>query len=584
MRRWLIVITGLGLLLRLYGISFGLPYLYHPDEAVAVHETLRMAGGGWRSSYSFHPHLFNYLLLFAYAMYYGIEKLLGHIHSVEEFKVLFITHPTGFYLLGRILSASFAIATIPLLYKTGERLYGKTVGLLSAFFLTFSFLHISNAHYLKLTMAETFFVLFTYFFMIEVIQKGRLRDTLCAGFSGGVSLSTNYNAGIIIPFVFLAQLLRSTQEGLPFHRRFFEKKMSVCLLATAAGFLLTSPLLLFNLESLSKTFWRMTGFFGYSSAASLTPPSEEINPLAYYLFSSLRYGLGIPLELLTLVGLLYVFFNVLKERRAEEICLISFTICYIFVFSRVKFAVHRYIIPVLPFLLLSAAAFLTSIVNILSEGRRRTVLLWSMAIFLVVLPARDALYHDWLISSTKDTRTQAKEWIEENVPAGTGIAVENYVRIPAFQPPILEEREESQQKLDAALRNSPSRGEYRRLSLRAGVEMKRYKIIDLIEEPHLVPAYENYYDFGRLKRQGVRFVILNHLYQRPFKYTGRLKEKRIHFEEDLKPHARLVKQFNPLREGRPWRFINHESAITPFERVLDFAFPGPRLEVYELKL
>ncbi len=581
---FLILLILAGAFLRFYGIQFGLPYLYHPDEPVAVHETLRMAAGGLRSDYTFHPHFFNYLLLFVYGAYYGIERVLGHLYTIEDFKALFINDPTPFYLLGRVFSASLGVATIPLLYKTGEKIYGKTEGLLAAFFLTFSFLHISNAHYLKLTMAETFFVILTFFFMIKVIQKGRWRDALSAGFFGGIALATNYNAGLIIPFVFLAQILRRDRAGLPFHQRIFEKKIFVSFLTVILGFCMTSPLLLFNVGSFFKTFQRMTGFFGHSSAIGTVPLSAGVNPLAYYVFSSLRYGIGIPLELLALAGILYVFFRAAKARRAEEICLVSFTLFYIFIFSRLKFSAHRYIVPALPFLLLSAAAFLASVVRIRPEGKKRTTLLWSAAALFVVFPARDACYHDWLITHKEDTRAQAGEWIEKNVPPGTGIAMENYVRVPAFEPPLLETAEESTYKLEKTLDAFKDRGKYRRLSLEKGISKRpRYRIIDLIEAPHLAPDYENYYDLQELAKRDVRYVILNHLYRRPFLDTTREKEKRKRFEEELKQHARLVKRFVPLKEGKAYRFINHESAITPFEGVLDFSRPGPELEIYELR-
>ncbi|MFH1858222.1 MAG: glycosyltransferase family 39 protein, partial [Candidatus Omnitrophota bacterium] len=468
---FLIALVLVGGTLRLYGINFGLPYLYHPDEPVAVHQTLRMAAGHWLGGYSFHPHFFNYLLLGLYGAHYLVLRFLGSVQGVEGFTLLFAQDPTMFYLLGRLLSACFSIATVPLLYKVGKRIYGKQEGLVAACFLTFSFLHIVNAHYLKLSMAEAFFVLAAFYFMIGIIQQARRRDYTWAGFFSGAALSINYNAGLVIPFVAFAHLLRVYRQKDARIRKFFSKDLALGLGMALAGFIVTSPLLLFDINSTLRTLQRFSGFFGSSAPAG---PGAGFNPMEYYLFSTLRYGLGLPLEVLILGGMLLATASVLKARRAEETCYVLFVLFYLLVFSRLHFAAHRYLMPILPFLLLAGAKLLTEAARRISVQAHPNAWTWGITALLVVLPCWDAIYHDWLINARKDTRTQAKEWIEANVPEGAGVAIENYVRVPAFQPPLLESSEESRLKLSATLWKSSDKGEYRSLLLKIRPSARQY--------------------------------------------------------------------------------------------------------------
>jgi hypothetical protein len=58
--RWALVgLIVLGLVLRVWGITFGLPYLYHPDEPLGVSVAINMVKTG-----DLNPHFFGYGSLF----------------------------------------------------------------------------------------------------------------------------------------------------------------------------------------------------------------------------------------------------------------------------------------------------------------------------------------------------------------------------------------------------------------------------------------------------------------------------------------------------------------------------------------
>jgi hypothetical protein len=55
----LIPVCGMAVLLRLWGIGFGLPYDFHPDEPTVIETAFRMASSG-----DLNPHFFVWPFLF----------------------------------------------------------------------------------------------------------------------------------------------------------------------------------------------------------------------------------------------------------------------------------------------------------------------------------------------------------------------------------------------------------------------------------------------------------------------------------------------------------------------------------------
>src|SRR3990172_9215652 len=98
-------VTLVGLLLRLRGVTWGLPHLYDPDEPFFVDTAIRFVTTG-----DLNPHWFGhpgstvmYLLGLAYFVYWLLGYQLGWFPDLQSFAALFFTDPTNFYLIGRTL-------------------------------------------------------------------------------------------------------------------------------------------------------------------------------------------------------------------------------------------------------------------------------------------------------------------------------------------------------------------------------------------------------------------------------------------------------------------------------------------------
>ena len=138
----LVLLFGVGI--RLYGVDYDLPYIYDQDEPMFVTRSLSML-----KNYDPNPHWFGppasttmYLLAGTYAAIFVGGRIGGFFHDAADFRNLYYSDPSIFYLSGRIWSVLFGVASIWLVYKIGKRLFGPAAGLIAAAILALSPTHI----------------------------------------------------------------------------------------------------------------------------------------------------------------------------------------------------------------------------------------------------------------------------------------------------------------------------------------------------------------------------------------------------------------------------------------------------------
>ena len=119
--RLLWTILLLGALLRLLGIWHGYPFSYYPDEAHFVKRALSFGSFDFNPHWFHKPAFFMYVLFFEYGIYFLFGKLAGLWNTVSDFATTYIVQPGPFYLIGRLTSAFFSLATIYLVFRIGEK-------------------------------------------------------------------------------------------------------------------------------------------------------------------------------------------------------------------------------------------------------------------------------------------------------------------------------------------------------------------------------------------------------------------------------------------------------------------------------
>jgi 4-amino-4-deoxy-L-arabinose transferase-like glycosyltransferase len=193
------------LALRMTGIGFGLPFLYHADEPVVVNHALAYGAG------SFHPHFFripplvSYLLFGVYGLIFLAGKAAGIFADVGAFEHLFFTDPSIFYLTGRIVfGALLGTATIFFYYRLSEKISGAFAAAACALLLAVNPLHVRDSHYIYADIPLLFVLVLFFSALFSQQEKfGRLAAHWKIGFWIGLASAVKYNGCfLLVPYAY----------------------------------------------------------------------------------------------------------------------------------------------------------------------------------------------------------------------------------------------------------------------------------------------------------------------------------------------------------------------------------------------
>lgn len=408
------------LALRLWGIAFGLPYLYHPDEPgyVSIVQNIFKTG-------DLNPHFFNYPSLFfylnalAYVPYYLAGKLIGTFGSVADIAgpILLIggsgkTALPSTFLLGRGLSVTFGVAAVVLTFHMGRQITGRTaVGVLAALFLAFSPTHIANSRFVAPDVFLTFFVLLAAWLAFRVYASGRTTDYLLAGAAIGLVGSTKYNGVIIAVVLLTAHFLRHGFKGLT------EWRLYLAPAAAAVAFLATTPFALLD------PIHFLEGVRIEAQHYATGHPGGTGSTLLWYL--DYLWNTEGPAILVSALAIVWGIC-----RRSKPIWLLAVYPVTYFTFISM-FVVHndRTLLPLLPFLFLLAAAALVSLYGwARTQAHMRGAWIGAFIVLILLslaLPLTRALADNVRLTTPNSLET-ARVWIERNAPPGAHFAVESY--------------------------------------------------------------------------------------------------------------------------------------------------------------
>jgi hypothetical protein len=426
----ILVITMLALAfgLRVWGIGFGLPYAYHPDEPTYVSQALNLGVGiiGRQPN----PTGLSNILFGEYAGYYLAGRLTGIFPSTAAFEQAYRADPSVFLLLGRLTSALLGTLTVLVVYWIGTRLNRRVVGWLAALFLTIAFLHVRDSHYGVPDIATTFFVSLAVLFCVIASQKHSNRYLGLAAAATGYAIATKWSVwpiGFPLLIAFGYQLWwRARHTTTPILRQLlFGLAVALCFLAGFAvgGFELFIKPATYLEYALREARAGEAGGFGLWQID--TVPGWE-----FYL-KTLLYGLDAILLILGGVGLVRRAILAITRREVTNVLLIVFPLIYFVVMGSTQHYFARYALPLVPFIIVGAAEAVILVYDWLVAKNRR--LARSVTTLLVVaaliMPLLKSIRHDILLTQS-DTRTIAKDWIEANIPAGAKIAADWPIHTP----------------------------------------------------------------------------------------------------------------------------------------------------------
>lgn len=474
-------ILALAFILRAWGVQFGLPHFYHADEPIVVNHALAFGMGDLNPHFFKIPPLVSFLLFICYGIFCVAGWGVGLFHSVRDFEQLFYSDPSLFYLIARLVFGVFlGTVSVYLFFRLVKRFADMPTALWSSFFLAVNFLHVRDSHYIYADIPLLLVLLLGFFVIFRVSENPSSRKGhLLAGGMIGLATATKYN-GVFLAIPYLWICLRN----VPW------KKWPVCWvlagLGASATFTLLNPYAILDPTLFLKEI-----------AEQSTANSGGL-PWFHHLTYSLAGALGWPMLVLALLGAFQALLS--KDERSQAIAV--FVVGYYVILCRFGQPYDRYVLPLIPFMLILAA-------EVLIKLKGRSQLFFWILIPLVVLPSIIKTVHwDWLMSEP-DVRTIAKKWVEANIPAGSRLALDGGFFMPrlAFSPEQLEKKRllalsgfqsgAKMRRLDALL-SKPYQPFYELYFLSNGQERSGF----LFAEP-LAP-----FDLAALKQKKIQYVLL----------------------------------------------------------------------------
>ena len=393
---------------RLWGIHFGLPHLNaRPDEGAIVAIAGGMRGG------DFNPHFFNYPALFMLAVALGWFAV-GVVSTVFPLNLwMDAAATTTPYRIARYFSAAAGIASVLFVFRIGERLFGVTAAVVSAALLALAFLHVRDSHFGVTDVPMTFLVLVAFHYIVRLSQSGNRADLIAAGVASGLATSTKYNAALIA----LPALAAIMLEPLGHHRSIGMRVRDAALYTSllVGAFLLTSPYSVLEFRTFVADVTYESRHLAGGHGMVLTRGWH------HHATSTLRYGVGLPMLCAAVFGMLLL---IVRDRR-KGILVALFPVSYYMLLGSGYTVFARYMLPVVPFLCLTAAYGVTETARWLAARMNRAsampALVTAATAGILWPSAQSVVQFDRIISRT-DSRVLARQWLERTIPPGATIA------------------------------------------------------------------------------------------------------------------------------------------------------------------
>ncbi|MCC6445394.1 MAG: glycosyltransferase family 39 protein [Armatimonadetes bacterium] len=534
---------------RILGLSRGLPDIIASpggDEKYFV-ETALLVAAHRSYSQAFHslpnffmPSPYSFLLLIAYGFYFVAGLVAGKFHGVDDLIFQFLTDRTMFYLLGRWISVLASVAALYLIYRIACFFMSYRFCLLAVFLYACFPLEYFRSRWALPESVTELACLIALFYWLKTAREDSLQAFRWGVFWSAVAVSFRINvAPVLFPGFCLAGRLsrRNGQSLAPW----------LWFAVVPPVYLLLNP---YFITDFREAVHQCLALFGLlkNEYATTGRGALFIWPLAELAKTA---GLG----LLMILGLGRMIWKALRpgpERVAYGLLALFTVPLYLWVGSSPRISLH-YMLSVYPLACISGVSF----------GERWARLRPRLAPWIYGLAALSVIAPLSSIASEVNARTgksftqmAAKEWIEQNIPAKTRIAMDALI----YGPPLYNWSVFDSSKIKSLSRSLRSR-------LRRHYEaQKAFEIVSALEPSFMTT--------DRARRLGVSYLIVSSgAYDRYIE--GALDLGNPLYPEFTKKQAFYRSLFAGASPQQGWRLIEE---FRPGE-----SLAGPTIRIYRLE-
>lgn len=407
-RRWLILIGLVAAALRLFPIWFGLPYPQaRPDEETAIGKALSALNDDPNPRFFHWPSLTFYVFAGVLRVAQGVQALAGQPHELTFSEQALIT---------RAVVALAGTATVLVLFALARGIAGDRVALIAASFLAVSILHVRESHFAMTDVLMTLLLWASLRVLLDALSgpdDAVTRTCAAAGLLAGFATSTKYSAAAVAVSMLAVQALlftrgtrsaRSSRGWLP----------TVAFGgAMAAAFLAGTPHAVLDYTTFSRDL-----AYDFEHLAEGHRGIQLGRGWIYHATHSLPYGVGIPLFVAALAGLV----PLVRRHRAAAFVLLAFAAGFYYAIGSGYTVFFRYVLPLVPLLCLSAALAVCWVSD--SVATRWSVPRPAALASVLLLAAGPSLVQSVrfdLVLARTDTRVLAGRWLTDRIRPGDSL-------------------------------------------------------------------------------------------------------------------------------------------------------------------
>jgi 4-amino-4-deoxy-L-arabinose transferase-like glycosyltransferase len=404
-------------LLRFWALPQGVPFSLGVDEPETMERAVRMMKTG-----DFNPHFFDYPTLYMYvqALVAVFRFMAGAMRGL--WTGLAQAPTADFYVWGRAVTAILGTATVWIVYRAAMR-WGARTALLAAVMIAVMPLHVRESHYVLTDVPVTFLVMLTFLLSLRAHERATAWSFALAGTAAGLAGATKYNGVLAVILPILACVM--TPAARPSRPR----AILWIVAGLLAAFLLAAPYTFIELPTFLNQFARLSSEY--------RAPTAAVEPIWVIYLKHLRNAFLGPGSALVIAGVALGIWKICTgPERLKWVMATMFPLVYFRFISNQNIIFGRYLLPLLPFLSILAAAAVVWTVQWMQRANirapLRNVATIALTLASIAPPAYTSINFD--ANAAKEwTTAQAYGWIRRELPAGTSIRLEGSlaIKLPA---------------------------------------------------------------------------------------------------------------------------------------------------------
>lgn len=411
-----------------YGARRGASQSFYIDERFYDRYALELAQAlAERRAVHFgavHPSGYSVALAVVYGAFYLWGRVCGLFHGSVDFLVRFAVQRSDFVVLGRLLSASFAVGAIAAQYHLALRLFDRRVATIAGLALLFCYPMVFYAHLASNITLLAFLTSLAGCGIAAIWRRGRGADYVCTGACIGVAIGTKYYPALLLLSVVAAHRMRLSPAPLLAEWR----KLALLALGVALFAILAFPVPLIAWPQWRHWIGDTLGYYhggnpllnAWRLVAGNPGPWAEVTaePIAWWSNSLRTVGA---------VGLIWIGCALAwgARRFARVTLLLAAPVVVLFAYQSLRGGLllgARQLYFGLPLLWIVAAAALVDAIDLARPRAPRPMLALAAALLLAQPVAWTTRY--LRLASRPTTLELARDWVDRNLPRDAVLVID----------------------------------------------------------------------------------------------------------------------------------------------------------------